>query len=118
MTSSNDLVAKLEDWHKREYFAESEWDERGLIPSDPSVIKALESARVNLVDDLLEALPAGADQERLTLIALDHFKACLDSHFDTEEAEFLADCILEIANSIDLDDFVQRSEKLMMDRLG
>ena len=117
MISPEQVIAKLNEWRTCDYFAESRWEERGLIPSGAEVQKALDTAKNSMVDGMLGAIKAKADEEEMILLALNHFRVCLDSRsFDTEESEFLADCIAEVANSIELEDFYGRSEKLMMER--
>lgn len=115
MINHDEVVAKLNEWRARDYF--TKWEERGLMPSGEDVQKALEKAKNSLVDDMLNAIRSGAGQEQMVLLGLNHFTACLDNrNLDTEESEFLADCITQLADSIGLEGFYDRSEKLMMER--
>ena len=107
-------ITKLYQWQANDYFAKPEWEARGLIPSPDDVREAMHAAKNALISALLDAIHSNADEEQLLLIALAHFRACRKARFDTEETEFLADCITQIAASMDLKDFFDRSEQQML----
>ena len=110
-------IEHLKKFRNNPFFDEESWEERGIVPSDSETIQQLENAKNNLIDELVIAHEHSADRDALYAVAIKHFEKCLnDTALDTEETEFLGDCICDIAQAANIDSFLEDSETWMLNR--
>lgn len=117
MISRSESLVKLYEWRNRHYFSTDAWEERGLIKSPDPIPFLLDRAKNSLIDDLLKAVYSNADEESMIRKTLEHFSGEMEGgRFDTEEREFLGDCIFQIADSLELKSFGTRFYEWMEER--
>jgi hypothetical protein len=98
-------IAKLYEWRDRPCFRTQAWEDRGLIQSPDPIPFLLSEAKRTLVDELLKAVFSDSNEKRLTAIILEHLTTGMNGGFDMEEREFLGDCFIQMANSLELSNF-------------
>lgn len=97
------ILEQLIALRQAEKFAESEWEERGLNPSESSITDKMRQLTDRCLDELIKDVKDGASEQQVqaTLVGgLNRFGA-LD--FDTEEREFIADKFHEIGRAAGVD---------------
>ena len=114
---SSDVIKCLQNLREKNYFSDSAWDERGLIPSPPELKIKLENTKKSLIDELISLLEKSASRDTLYEKALQYLEQCLDDEkLDTEESEFLSDCICEVAVTAQIERFIEDSEAWILSR--
>lgn len=91
-------IEAVELFKKTDEFSAEAWELRGLNPSDQSTIRKMDRLFSDLCDDLILTLskPDGSKNKRnVFLKAINRFGSY---SFDTEEKEFIADLLFELAN--------------------
>lgn len=100
---SNSKLDRLQFLLDKKKFADSEWENRGLNPSDSDLCEYMEVKFNACLNSLIALLRANYSEKilkndlRKGLKSFDKFK------FDTEEKEFICDTFLEISKVIEID---------------
>ncbi|GEL11538.1 protein of unknown function [Flavobacterium glycines] len=100
MTTSK--IDKLKYLLVKEKFADSEWDKRGLIPSNLELCEHLE----NNLNDCINSLLNQTEKEtpkKIKRILIQNMKSLNKSELDTEEKEFVCDYYHEISKIVEVD---------------
>ncbi|MBZ4036427.1 DUF4844 domain-containing protein [Flavobacterium sp. 17A] len=88
---------------EKKKFADSEWEKRGLNPSDNELCELMESKFNECLHSLILLIENNAFQSKLKLELKRSLKSFDKSIFDTEEREFICDYFDEIAKIIETD---------------
>ena len=103
MDFNQQTILRLTQLRVKRKFTDSDWDKRGLIPSDSEKIKEMTKLMDSCLDELLVDVKSNSSdrQVKKTLAkGLRRFKA---SSYDTEEKEFIGDEFHKIASILGLD---------------
>ena len=93
---------KLKYLLEKEKFADSEWDKRGLIPSNSYLCEQLEKNLNDCINSLLNQTEKESPQ-KLKSILKRNLKSINKSELDTEEKEFVCDYYHEISKIVEVD---------------
>ncbi|MBS2101157.1 DUF4844 domain-containing protein [Carboxylicivirga linearis] len=98
-----EIIDKLNRFREKEKFADSEWDKRGLNPSDSDLCLKMETLLNNCTDSLIASVQQnknGRISKRILKNGLQKFNK-LD--YDTEEKEFICDYFFELSQILNID---------------
>ena len=103
MSNIENTLKKLTAYRQKDKFASSEWTARGLYPSDAAIVTSLTQTLNKVVDGMIEKFKSQQTPQELSkslVGSLNTFKA---TSYDTEEWEFIVDCIYEVAAILGID---------------
>ena len=102
MAINQEIIEKLTRLRGKKKFANSDWEKRGLNPSDTHKVNEMIRLMDTCLDELLTDLKSNATEKiRKTLAkGLNRFKV---SYYDTEEKEFIGDEFYNIGSILGLD---------------
>ena len=103
MERGNNVQEQLRHFRNEKKFSASEWDKRGLNPSDEATCLQLETFFNNYTDDLINTIESSVTHEVLTTILQSALTRIDAQMYDTEEREFIGDYIIKLANIIQVD---------------
>jgi RNase P subunit RPR2 len=95
-------LERLQKLRQKDKFSDSEWNKRGLNPSNGDLVYRMDTLFNECIDDLIQQYGRDSNQNQLKKrlkIGLSRFDK---RKFDTEEKEFICDYFHEIANIIDI----------------
>ena len=94
---------KLNNLLEKRKFADSEWEKRGLNPSNYELCENLEQNLNKCLNSLLNQIENKSSEKELKKTLKINLKAFNKSSFDTEEKEFICDYYNEISKIIEID---------------
>jgi len=100
---NDNQISRLDSLKNSELYSDSEWDKRGLIPSEIEKVEQMKFFTNKCLDEIIENAKdyqTKTDYERVLKNGLNRFNKL---HYDTEEKEFIADKFYEISLILDLD---------------
>ena len=103
MQNIQEKVAKLKMLRKKNKFADSAWEKRGLIPSDSKMSTDMNHKIDLCLDELLLKLQSDETDTQLYKIFSKGLESFNSSDYDTEEREFVVDEFHEIGEILGLD---------------
>ena len=98
-----DILKKMVALKQKDKFATSEWELRGLNPSDLRTVTKLTHTLNDLLDVLIEQLRTQQTDDELQKSLTKGLKSFKARDYDTEEREFIADYIHEISCILETD---------------
>lgn len=98
-----ELVSTLAKLRQIPRFTTSDWEKRGLNPSNAKVIKDLTDGINQCLDDLLTAASSGSTRQVLKDILAKSLLSYKSNDYDTEEREFLLDEFSAIGQALSID---------------
>jgi hypothetical protein len=97
---NEDLLNQLKELRQKDKFADEEWEERGLNPSEAYVIERMDTALNTCIDDIIDHYSSGKrDNDLKTRLEIGLSKLSR-TKFDTEEREFIVDYFYELSTII------------------
>lgn len=103
MAINQEIIEKITRLREKRKFANSDWEKRGLNPSDTDKVNEMIRLMDTCLDELLTDLKSNATEKQIrkTLAkGLNRFKV---SYYDTEENEFIGDEFYNIGSILGLD---------------
>ncbi|WP_163401493.1 DUF4844 domain-containing protein [Flavobacterium fluviatile] len=94
---------KLKYLLQKKKFADSEWEKRGLNPSNSELCEQLENNFDNCLNSLLKQVEEQSTNKQLKTTLSQNLKSLNKTELDTEEKEFVCDYYYEIAKIIEVD---------------
>ncbi len=103
MERKKDILEKLNQFRQLDKFSTSEWNERGLNPSENELCDRLEYLFNICADNLIEAINSECTQVQLKKVLSSNLKNFRSLDYDTEEREFICDYFFKLSNIISVD---------------
>jgi len=100
---SNSKLDRLQFLLEKKKFADSEWDNRGLIPSDSDLCEYMESRFNSCLSSLIILVKSDSSLKILNKELNKGLKSFERFKFDTEEREFICDIFYAISKEIEID---------------
>jgi len=102
MELNQEIVNRLTDLRKKKKFTDSDWEKRGLNPSDSNKINEMVQLTDLCLDELLTDIQNNPTEKKLKNTLTKGLKRFKTSHYDTEEKEFIADEFQKISSVLGL----------------
>jgi len=96
-------LEKLKYLLEKKKFADSEWEKRGLNPSNSELCEQLENHFDNCLNSLLQQVEEQSPKKQLKITLNKNLKSLNKAELDTEEKEFVCDYYHEITKIIEVD---------------
>ena len=103
MADQKTILDELLAFRNREKFPSSEWEARGLMPSDSAKCSRLEHEFDSCADNLIEAVKSDKRQKQLKSILIKSLQNFDKTWLDTEEREFVCDNFFILAKILTVD---------------
>ncbi len=103
MTDKQTTLEKLNDFRNQDKFSTSAWLERGLNPSDSEMCNRLQSVFNDCADNLIEAVNSDSESRQLKSILKVWLDSLSNSHYDTEEREFICKYFDQLSKIVSVD---------------
>ncbi len=103
MTDKQTALDKLTAFRKQDKFSTSEWEERGLNPSDSEMCNSLQNLFNECADNLIEAINSQFKPRELKSILKNWLYSVNSSDYDTEEREFICDYFDQLSKIVSVD---------------
>jgi hypothetical protein len=100
---NDNQISKLDSLKKSELYADSEWDKRGLIPSEKEKVEQMKLLTNECLDKIIEESRDYQTKSNYKKVLENGLRRFNKSDFDTEEKEFIADKFYEISLILDVD---------------
>jgi hypothetical protein len=103
MEFTQETIEKLTNLRARKKFTDSDWEKRGLNPSDSEKVNEMIRLTDMCLDELLAMIKSNPTEKQVREVlinGLDRFKT---SYYDTEEKEFISDEFHKIGSIVGLD---------------
>ncbi|SFQ47178.1 protein of unknown function [Hymenobacter arizonensis] len=97
------LISQLRTFQARRKFANSEFELRGLMPSDSDLCTRLDELFFNCSQALIELIEQNYSLSQRKKYLKAYLKSVERKSLDTEEAEFVAEVFFELAQIVDVD---------------
>lgn len=103
MELNQETVQSLTQLREKSKFTDSDWDKRGLIPSDQEKISEMTRLLNVCLDELLTDLRSKAPERQIRKTLSKGLKRFKSKDYDTEEKEFIGDEFHKIGALLQLD---------------
>ncbi len=103
MADQKKILEELLAFKNREKFSDSEWNARGLNPSDSEMCSWLELGFNSCADNLIEAVKSNMGQKQLKSILRKFLKNFDRNELDTEEREFICENFAIVSQVLSID---------------
>ena len=99
----DEIIEKLKRFREKSKFSNSEWEKRGLNPSDSDLCIKMENLFNDCTDSLIDSVENNKNQ-RLIKKSLKNGLHSFDKlDYDTEEREFICDYFFELSQIVEID---------------
>jgi hypothetical protein len=102
MAFNQDAIQRLTQLRSQKKFTDSDWNSRGLNPSEPEIINEMIQLMNACLDELLEDLKSNATERQVRSTLIKGLKKFKSSDYDTEEKEFICDEFNKIGSALGL----------------
>lgn len=103
MEINKETIERLTKLREKKKFTDSDWEKRGLNPSDPDKVNEMIRLTNTCLDELLVDLAARATEKQLRKILTKGLKRFNTSYYDTEEKKYIGDEFHNIGSILGLD---------------
>lgn len=103
MSNKQTTLDKLNAFRRREKFSTSEWEERGLNPSDNEMCAKLQNLFNDCADNLIEATNSDFKPRQVKSILKRWLDSIDSSDYDTEEREFICEYFDQLSKIVSVD---------------
>lgn len=103
MEDKTQILQKLSALRASERFTPSDWEQRGLVPSESEKISEMRYLMNSFLDKLITGIKSDTSEKRIKKIFTDALTTFKRTYFDTEEKEFIADEFAQAAALLNLD---------------
>lgn len=91
MEFNQEAVQRLTQLRDKKKFTDSDWDKRGLIPSDSEKVNEMTQLMNICLDELLADIKSNSTERQIRKTLTKGLKRFKTSNYDTEEKEFIGD---------------------------
>lgn len=99
----NEILEKLSQFKQKDKFSDSEWDKRGLNPSDIELCSKMERLFNDCADSLINSVKNNKNKKANKKILKSGLQRFNKLDYDTEEREFICDYFFELSQIVDVD---------------
>ncbi len=103
MEFNQETVQRLTQLREKRKFTDSEWDKRGLIPSDSEKVNEMTRLMDFCLDELLVDIRSNSTERQVKNTLTKGLKRFKTNNYDTEEKEFIGDEFHKIGSILGLD---------------
>jgi len=103
MEINQETIERLTKLREKKKFTNSDWEKRGLNPSDTEKVDEMILLTDTCIDDLLTDLKSNAKEKQIRKTLTKGLKRFKTSYYDTEEKEFISDEFQNIGSILGLD---------------
>ena len=103
MEFNQDTVQRLTQLREKRKFTDSDWNKRGLIPSDLEKVKEMVQLMDTCLDELIAQVKSNSTERQVRKTLTNGLKRFKTSNYDTEEKEFIGDEFHKIGSALGLD---------------
>jgi hypothetical protein len=103
METNQETIERLTKLREKKKFTDSDWEKRGLNPSDTDKVNEMAHLTNICLDELLADLNSNATEKQIRKTLTKGLKRFKTSYYDTEEKEFIGDEFHNIGSILGLD---------------
>ncbi|MEO7992745.1 MAG: hypothetical protein ABI663_24550 [Chryseolinea sp.] len=103
MEINQETIGRLTKLREKKKFTNSDWEKRGLNPSDSDKVDEMIRLTDTCLDEILTDLKSNATEKQIRKTLTKGLKRFKTSHYDTEEKEFIGDEFHSIGSILGLD---------------
>lgn len=97
------LIKNLKEFRHKHKFADSEWEKRGLNPSDSDLCLKMETILNDCVDSLIDLVSQNKSVKLIKKELMTGLGRFNKMDYDTEEKEFICDYFYELSQMLNVD---------------
>jgi hypothetical protein len=102
MSTSDQILIQLDNFRHKDKFADSEWERRGLIPSDPELCSKMEYLLNQCTDSIIDLVRNNASSHTLKRTLISGLARFNRFDYDTEEREFISDYFTDLSGILSI----------------
>jgi hypothetical protein len=103
MEINQEILQRLIQLREKRKFTDSDWEKRGLIPSDSTKVSEMIHLTNSCLDELLVDIQSGSTEKQIRKTLARGLKRFEVSYYDSEEKEFIAEEFDKIGSTLGLD---------------
>jgi Domain of unknown function (DUF4844) len=99
----NEILSRLKIFRQKEKFSDSEWNKRGLNPSNSELVEKMDFLLNESIDEIIENHVKNSSKSTFTKTLKRGLSKFNKADYDTEEKEFILDNFHELSNILGID---------------
>jgi Domain of unknown function (DUF4844) len=99
----NEILSRLKIFRQKEKFSDSEWNKRGLNPSNSELVEKMDFLLNESIDEIIENHVKNSSKNTLTKTLKRGLSKFNKADYDTEEKEFILDNFHELSKILGID---------------